>query len=159
MRLQQIARAAALIAGSALAIISLSTASQAQVVNECDWVTNARNIVEPWEKNTRTFANGDVRLALIDVVEPAAGAFHILVLSPPYDELGTRQCRQISTQSSIGFSGINFSQLDAGYDPSVGLMFQLPVQIFDPNSGNFVGHRLLFTVNQATGAIGTQLRD
>ncbi|MDG4951587.1 hypothetical protein NLM59_11715, partial [Weeksellaceae bacterium KMM 9724] len=72
---------------------------------------SAGNIVEPWEDNTRTFSNGKTRLALLDTIEPAAGSFHVLVLSLPLNELGDRQCRTIGMGGGIGFSGADFSTL------------------------------------------------
>ncbi|MDU8927453.1 hypothetical protein RXV86_08665 [Alisedimentitalea sp. MJ-SS2] len=130
----------------------------AQEVEPCEWQASAWNLAEPWEQNTRTFANGNVRLALLDTVEPAAGAFHVLVLSPPYDEVGGRQCRTVSMGGGIGFSGADFSTLDASYDPSVGLIFTMQVRRFDPDSGDFLPATLRFTLNQATGHIGVRLQ-
>ncbi|CAN0606350.1 unnamed protein product, partial [Ectocarpus sp. 12 AP-2014] len=98
------------IAATALATLALSSGtfvspSLAQSVGDCDWRASAQALVEPWDapENTRTFANGDVRLAIIDTIEPAAGAFHLIILSPPYDEVGGRQCQVVSTNSSVGF--------------------------------------------------------
>jgi hypothetical protein len=140
---------------SALAL-SLGTGSaMAQSVNPCDWAASAQAIVEPWEANSRTFSNGKTRLALLDTIEPAAGALHILVLSPPYDELGGRQCRVISASPGIGYAGISFDRLTAGYDPSVGLMFDVPIGLYDPGTGGTRPALLSFTLNQATGAIDT----
>ncbi|MCB1463865.1 MAG: hypothetical protein KDJ90_15925 [Nitratireductor sp.] len=137
-----------------LATLSAAPAS-AQVVEECDWVASAQTIVEPWEANTRTFSNGKVRLALLDTVEPAAGAMHILVLSPPIGELGDRQCRVISFSKGIGFTGIDFGQLNADYDPSRGLMFRVPGSIFENDVQR--PKIIVFTVNQATGDITVDL--
>ena len=108
------------------ALVGMAGSASAQEAVFCDWQASAQAIVEPWSEHTRTFANGDVRLALLDTIEPAAGAFHILVLSPPYDELGSRQCRTIGMSSGMGFGGVDFATLDADYDPSVGLIFGLP---------------------------------
>lgn len=143
-----------LLAGVSCVLASLS---YAQEVAECDWRARADAIVEPWEEFSRTFANGDVRLALVDAVEPAAGALHVLVISPPYDEIGARQCRTIGFGGGIGFSGVAFEDLAAAYDPSVGLIFEVPVDWFDGSSADFVPGSLLFTLNQATGEIGTWL--
>ncbi|WP_238366813.1 hypothetical protein [Mesobacterium pallidum] len=131
--------------------------AQAQEVQPCDWQASAWNLAEPWEENIRTFANGAVRLALLDTIEPAAAAFHLLILSPPYAELGDRQCRTIGYQGA-GFSGADFAALTAGYDPAVGLIFTLPVQVYDADTAGFVGRALRVTLNQATGAIGTALQ-
>lgn len=126
----------------------------AQSVETCEWQASAENLVEPWEENTLSFANGNVRLALLDTVEPAVGAFHILVLSPPFDELGGRQCRTIGMQPGIGFSGVNFQFLQSSYDPAVGLIFGVDVRRFDPDQGEFIPAYLRFTLNQSSGVIG-----
>lgn len=143
--------AALLLAGFA----AISAPADAQQALPCDWPARADNIVEPWEAHTRSFANGEVRLALLDTVEPASGAYHILILSPPRDVLGNRQCRTLGMRENIGFAGVAFENLKARYDPAAGLIFTLPVQVFD---GEAVGRRhLRFTLNQATGAIAASL--
>ena len=138
-------------------LASVATMSGAQEAVDCDWQARADAIVEPWEDFSRTFANGNVRLALLDSVEPAAAAFHILIISPPYDELGVRQCKTLGLGGGMGFSGVTFEALDAAYDPSVGLIFDLPVSTYDGSSGEFISGDLLFTLNQATGQIDAWL--
>jgi len=137
---------------------ALPGAALAQDILPCDWQASAQALVEPWHETSRTFSNGAVRLALLDTVEPAAGAFWLLLLSPPYSELGDRQCRVIGWRGS-GFSGIDFSGLDAGYDPAIGLTFFLPVQIYDPQSGGFLWDTLGLSLNQATGAVDAWVSD
>ncbi|MBD3802109.1 MAG: hypothetical protein IE919_02595 [Thioclava sp.] len=131
-------------------------ASAAQEVTPCDFRASAENIVEPWEENSRTFANGAVRVALLDTIEPGAAAFHILLLSPPFDDVGGRQCRMISPARGFGFYSVDFQALEAAYDPATGLSFALPVQAVD-ETGNPKPHRLHFTLNQASGAISAEL--
>ncbi len=130
----------------------LATASAAQEVVDCDWQARADGIVEPWEENTATFANGEVRLALLDTVEPAAGAFYVLVLSPPYDEFGLRQCKTLGVAGGVGFSGADFATLGADYDPAIGLIFAMEASYLE-DGVDFVSTTLIFTLNQATGAI------
>ena len=125
----------------------------AQEVAECDWRASAQSIAEPWEANTRTFANGAVRLALLDTVEPAAGAFHLLILSPPYGETGERQCRVISREGTMGYASLDFAALEAGYDPAKGLTFTLPGVLYLPEESFSNSLRLTLTLNQATGEI------
>jgi hypothetical protein len=135
------------------ALIFSAAPAMAQQVEDCDWRASAWLLAEPWEQHSRTFANGDVRVALIDAIEPAAGAFHLLVLSPPWDVLGARQCRVLSLGPGIGFAGVDFAALEAWYDPSAGLFFSVPVSVYEAATGGF-GERIFdFTVNQATGAI------
>lgn len=125
----------------------------AQHVGECDWLASAWLVAEPWEQYSRTFANGDVRVALIDAIEPGAVPFHLLILSPPWDELGARQCRVLSLDPGIGFSGVDFAALQAWYDPAAGLFFSVPVSVYEEATGGFGDRMLDFTLNQATGAI------
>ena len=88
-------------------------------------------IPEPWAANTQTFANGQVRLAVLDMIEPALAPAHLLILSPPHDMVGARQCRQIGMGSGYGFYNVDFASLRATYDPATGLSFQINVQISD----------------------------
>ena len=125
----------------------------AQSISDCDWKANAQGLVEPWNANTRTFANGDVRLALVDTIEPAAGAFHILIFSPPENELGERQCKAVGIDDSVGFSGVDFQNLVAAYDPAKGLIFDFPVNVFDAETGGFPAKMLNISLNLATGHI------
>lgn len=140
---------------AALALLPLPALAQslAASVSECDWRARADAIVEPWEAHTRTFSEGKVRLAMLDTIEPAHGWAHILLISPPFDALGGRQCRVIGS-----FSGIWWDSLHANYDPATGLVFSIDVQQV-PDSGEApVTRALHFTLNQATGAITTDLR-
>lgn len=136
--------------------LTAATPAVAQDIAECDWRASATAIAEPWEENTRTFANGDVRITLLDVGEPAFGGYHLLVLSPPFDETGFAQCRLVTYEDTQGFGGVNFTYLDADYDPSIGLIFYVPVTAHYGDEG-FVLQGLGFTLNQATGEMTSWL--
>ncbi len=135
----------------------MATSTVAQTVSDCDWRASTAALVEPWEQHSKTYSKGAVRVALLDTVEPAAGAYHVLVLSPPFNELGERQCKVISFDGTMGFAGAYFEDIDAGYDPATGLMVSIPVQIYLPEE-NFSNCALLrFTLNQITGEITPRL--
>lgn len=138
--------------------LTLPGAAAAQTVSGCDWRASAQAIAEPWEANSRTFSNGAVRLAVLDTVEPAAGALHLLILSPPYSEPGDRQCRVISRDGTMGWAAMYFEDLTARYDPAVGLIFDLPVQIYLPEDSFTNSAVLRITLNQASGEIGITQR-
>jgi hypothetical protein len=128
----------------------------AQTVSECDWRTSAQAIAEPWEEMTARFANGAIRLAVLDVLEPAAGAFHLLVLSPPFDELGSRQCRVVSLDNALGFAALSLRGAKASYDPVKGLSVRMNAIRWSGND-QFFDAPLTVTINQATGAISAVL--
>lgn len=135
------------------ALLALAAAPvSAQEVIPCDWQASAQAIIEPWEDNSRAFANGAVRLAALDTVEPALGWAYLLVLTPPFNDLGDRQCRVVAQTKDLGFAGIDFSSLKAGYDPATGLTFQLTVSQ-SPNGVDLLDRTMTVTVNQSTGAV------
>ena len=125
----------------------------AQAAFPCDWQARADNIVEPWEENSTTFANGAVRIALMDTVEPPAAAFYLMILHPPFDELGLRTCTMVGLDKGLGYGAIYFDQLDSSYDPARGLTFDVPAVIYLPEQNFQNSARLQITVNQATGDV------
>jgi len=132
----------------AAAFFAAALPAVAQDVSDCDWRADMRFIAEPWETSSRTFANGDVRLVLLDTYEPAMVPFQIAVISPPHDELGWPQCMVIGA-----FNEIDFAALAAAYDPAVGLIFSVPVKIYDGMTDSTPNARLGFSLNQSTGAV------
>lgn len=133
------------------ALAGLAGPVAAQEVLDCDgWQANVRNVAEPWEQNSATFANGAIRVAMLDTVEPAAGAFYLLVIHPPYDELGSPMCGIVGADG-MGFSDMDFGALQAGYDPASGLTLRVGAQRYAPATGGFDRATLAVTVNQATG--------
>lgn len=132
--------------------LAVAMPAAAQDVAKCDWRGAAQAIAEPWENNTATFANGAIRLAVMDLQEPAAGAMHLLILSPPHTELGERQCRVVSADGSFGFAGLSLVGATTSYDPAAGLTVSLPAKRW--SAGDiFTDTWLHVTVNQASGAI------
>jgi hypothetical protein len=134
---------------AALALTLAAAPATAQNVGDCDGLGSAANIVEPWESYSRSFANGDVRLALLDAIEPGAVPFHLLLLAPSHEEMGGRICKVISLEPGIGFHNIFWDEVEARYDPAVGLIFHAPVEIWI-DTGNTVMRGLQVTLNSST---------
>ena len=142
------------------AALALGPSGQAfaQEIGTCDdWRSSAFALAEPWESTTRLFANGEVRLAITDTIEPAAGAFHLIILSPPYDEVGGRQCALVSADGGMGFAGLDLVEAAASYDPATGLAVTIPATRWLPDTDTYTDAVLNVTLNQATGAITAQL--
>lgn len=142
-----------------LFLLGFSPIASAQHVEDCVTEfsngerTSAGVIVEPWEENSKAFANGDVRLSYMDTEDPANYSAYLMVLSPPRDELGGRQCKIISMHEGLGFASLTFSDLIAGYDAKTGLVFKVPVTTHDNQTSIYTKHILVVTVNQATGLV------
>lgn len=142
----------------AVAFLALGLPAAAQSVGDCGDLVSARNLAEPWEVNTATYADGGIRVAVIDTMEPAAAAVHLMVLSPPLDEIGGRQCRLVSLSrvdggGAMGFFDIGFSDRKADYDPARGLVLTMPASTFDPATGGGAPTVLSVTINQSSGEV------
>lgn len=141
-----------------LAALLLASPAAAQSVGDCGDIVSARNLAEPWEQSSASYAEGAVRLAVIDTMEPAAAAVHLMVLSPPRNEIGDRQCRLVSLSQAdggapFGFFAIDFAARSASYDPSRGLVVRLPVESFVPETGSGDPAEMTLIINQSTGEI------
>lgn len=142
------------------ALLALPGLASAQVITDCDWIGNPANIVEPWEQNSRTFANGNIRVAWLDTGgEPVCCSSHLLILSPSgdgSDEPVFRQCRVASAAPGTGFFGLDVQRIVASYDPSRGLLLSLPV--YHWHQGVETGRppieeRMEIRINQSNGAV------
>lgn len=132
----------------------LPVAAQAGSLRDCGEFQHYDAIAEPWETNSAVFAQGQVRLAAIDMLEPAAAAWFILVLSPPRDEIGGRQCRLVTFDDVSGFGNLDFPRHRASYDPAQGLTVTIPVTAPDPEQTGDAGwYDLGITIDQSTGEI------
>ncbi len=135
-------------------VAALPAAAETLEVGDCnDYRSSAFNLAEPWERNTRLFAEGKIRIAVMDTTEPAAASFHLMVISPPYDELGLPQCRLVSMPGGGGLGSLTLEGAVASYDAAAGLAIRLRAGRYVPDTGEFAGADLVVTINQATGDI------
>jgi hypothetical protein len=115
---------------AALSFIAAAPAFAVQV-RDCDYAADVRSIAEPWEKNTRAFYDGNVRVALLDTGgEPVCCSVHLLILAPDKnDEMGGRFCKIVGDEA-LGFAGIDFARLTTRYDAGRGLLIIFPYQLY-----------------------------
>ncbi|MBS0469746.1 MAG: hypothetical protein JSR60_01655 [Proteobacteria bacterium] len=118
-----------------LLLIGFAAPAAAVSITDCndDTVTaSAANIAEPWDKNTKTFSNGLIRVALIDTGgEPVCCSMHLLVLHAVQDEgIEDRYCHIVNDHDQMGFVGIGFDKLTARYDPKKGLLITFPYSLY-----------------------------
>ena len=136
-----------------IAATLLASPLAAQTAFPCDWQARADSIVEPWEDNIATFANGAVRVALLDTIEPAAASYYLLVLHPPIDEMAGRTCTTVGLDDELGYAGMFFSELEASYDLQTGLTLQIPAIIYLPEQSFQNSAHLKISINQSTGEV------
>ncbi|ARJ69464.1 hypothetical protein [Paracoccus contaminans] len=143
-----------LIAAAALAPLS----GHAAAVRQCDGTASAWNLAEPWEQHSASYAQGAIRVAVLDTIEPAGAPVQLLVLAPPLDEIGARRCRIVSLSAEgSGFYDLDFPGRKGSYDPARGLTLTIPAKRFDPRSGQGRPATLTVTIDQNSGAIAADL--
>ena len=145
------------ILGFAVVAALLPQTLLAQTLVECDdWRSHAANIAEPWEDNTRTYAEGAVRVTVMDAYEPAAGAFHLLILSPGADEFDFRQCKVMSFDGGTGFAGLNMEGTTAQQDAAA-VSLTMPATRWLMETDTFTDAVLTVKIDLAGGEITGRL--
>ncbi len=125
----------------------------AQELRSCDtFEANARNTYPPYEETIRSYANGDIRVIALDVGEPAAASYHLMVIHPFPDE-PFPACSLVSYSGNSGFGWLDMGAISATYDPSQGLSIHIPTTSYDPVSTGQMPGGLTVIVNQATGMV------
>lgn len=122
------------------ATLTLASHAQAVSVRDCDGTTDsARNIVEPWEQNSRQFYNKLVRITHMDTGgEPVCCSSHLMVSYPSagQDEPVYSECKLVSMNEGAGFLSIDFAKLSAKYDPKTGLSISFPYTTYNHSGEN-----------------------
>lgn len=141
-----------------LALLAATAPAAALSIVDCndDQITaSAWNLAEPWEKNTKTFSNGNVRVALIDTGgEPVCCSMHLLILSPTGDENDEfRACHIVNNEGHMGFVGVDFAALTARYDAGKGLLISVPYALYNDAGGPQKRGIAKVRVNAKTGAV------
>lgn len=128
-----------------LFLCALATPAAALSVMDCNddqSTASAANIAPPWEKNTRLFYNGQVRVAVMDTGgEPVCCSLHLLVLSPAggQDEPEFTACHLVNDHEGMGFVGLDVAKLTAAYDPKKGLLITIPYRLYKDDGGTKPG--------------------
>jgi hypothetical protein len=97
-------------------------------VRDCYWAASAQALAAPWEKNTRQFYRGEVRVALIDTGgEPVCCSAQLLILIPDNREpMGGRICKLVGDRDGMGFESIDMRSMTSRYEAGRGLLIAFP---------------------------------
>jgi hypothetical protein len=141
------------------AVLAVTSPAFAATVRDCDGYTDsAANIIAPWEQNSRTFYNGQVRVTVLDTGgEPACCSAHLLVLfyHEPEDEPGGMVCKLVSDRGANGFAGIDPASIKSQYDPAKGLLVSFGYSAFpaDGDGSHTVPGKAAVRINLAKGTV------
>lgn len=135
-------------------LVCQAVAAQAQVVSVCDITDQMGKIATPADLNVRHYANGNVMVAVVDDGRDDVGqALSVLVVSPPLDQSGQRQCRLVSATLDKGYAALVLDRAEAAYDPAKGLTVFFPAVVMPTFDSLGDKIDLAVTINQATGMI------
>ncbi len=141
---------------AALAVIVAPNLATAQQIDPCDSFGLDKSAASSAILDQRSFAQGAVTLALLDLGQPEAGNLYLMLQTPPNDATGNPQCRIVSWRQGQGFAQLEFSDLKSAYDPARGLTLSVSglfVLLEEGFSNSILMH---LTINQATGGITTE---
>lgn len=124
-------------------------------VQECTpEIVDVGHTPEPWETHSRSFANGAVRIAVLDSVALAVGAFYLLVSIDSDDPW--RQCHVVADQGS-GFAALSLYAMQSAYDPASGLRSSMDVQQFNVEMARPEPAVLNVLINQTNGTVTAEV--
>jgi len=149
----------------AMVLVFMAVNARAQEVAPCRYdgdnayLSSIGVVAEPWEENTRLFADGAVRLVVIDTEEPAFAAVHLAVLMWGKAEIGleARVCFLVSF-GSAGFYDANLAGMQTSYSPAAGLVLTVPVSRYDPALDQAVVAPLELIINRQSNTVKARLQ-
>jgi len=136
-------------------------AAEAQQVRPCfegqniPYQVSAAVVAEPWEANTRSFADGDIRIVVMDTYEPALGAYYLMVLFWGNEDF--RECRLVS-HAEVGFVGMTLDGMTSAYDATRGLVLRVPTDFYNPAEGMKESGSLEVVINRQTAEVSAARR-
>jgi hypothetical protein len=106
---------------AAAALLATTLPAAAVQIRECDYAADIRSIAEPWEKNTRAFYNGMVRVAVSDTGgEPVCCRCISSFCARQERRVGRTLRRIVGDKDGMGFAGIDFQHCARVMTPGAG---------------------------------------
>ena len=144
-----------------LSLVASTLSAQAEIVRDCEGEITINLLAEPWENNTRIFANGNVRIAVLDYWDPANAAFRLAVMYLPNDyiEAEGRACKVVSAGGiGDGYNMLSLDGLKASYDPTRGLALMIDAEKYDYDAGRAIPGTVTVVINRATSQVQASFR-
>jgi hypothetical protein len=128
-----------------LVMLVASMSAQAASVGVCDGLDSIGNLIG----NTKSFAQGGVKVAYVSTEEPAAHPDHVLLFV--YGNEMQIDCYSINAgPEQSGFGSVDMSKLTSSYDSAKGLLLTLPANVWTGNDGEYKTEVLKIRVNRSS---------
>lgn len=102
----------------------------------CGELAPSEVLIEPWEKTSRTFSRGSIRVAAVDLGEPPCCPQHFIVLMPA-NMYGGRVCALVARSPLVpnGWTRVGIDEAEAMRPEGGGLRVSVPVYGYDNRTG------------------------
>lgn len=152
-------RILSVLAGAAL----IAQPASAQVLRDCAELASPADIVEPWEDHSRSYAEGAIRVALLeDADAPDCCARSLLILAPAgaaENGWSGRQCLVGAPDETRGFRDLDIGGIAASYSPHIGLTLSVPVLLHRDGTQSDTPafpDRMKILIDQARGRVSVE---
>lgn len=102
----------------------VSVSAQAASIGTCEGLDSIGNLIG----QTKSFANGAVKVAYVSTEEPAAAPDHLLIFV--YGEEMSITCASVDAWEGAGFASLDMSKMTSSYDANKGLLISFPARIW-----------------------------
>lgn len=128
--------------------------ASAQEVRDCIALDRSKVILNPLDMNARTYANGEVSLAVVhDGRSHSYDSLFVLVYAPDLENETKRNCRMIGQGEGRGYTDVRLRAAVADYTAADGLTVEVPARIFRKEDGSSNTTLLSVNVNRTTNEI------
>ena len=133
--------------------VLLAGGAMAQDVRDCrDFGRGV--IIDPVDMKGRSYANGDVTIAVVhDGRSNSGDSLFILVYAPDTENPEQKQCRMIGMEEGRGYANVRLEAANADYTAADGLTVIIPARIYLMESGFSNTTMLSVNVNRASDEI------
>ena len=132
----------------------LASSATAQEVRDCMTLDRQNVVLNPLDMSGRSYANGEVTLAVIhDGRSNSTDSLFLLVYAPDGQNPDKKKCRMIGMGEGRGYANVRLEAAQADYTAADGLTVIVPARIYLQKEA-FINTTLLsINVNRATDEI------
>lgn len=133
--------------------VLLANSALAQEVRDCR-AFNYGVIINPLDLNGRSYANGEVTIAVVhDGGSSSTDSLFILVYAPDPEDPDQKQCQVIGKEDGRGFAFVRLESALSEYTAAEGLTVTIPARIYSVKDGSDSTAVVLVNVSRATHEI------
>lgn len=133
--------------------VLLAGSATAQEIRDCREF-NQGVIIDPTEMKGRTYANGEVTIAVVhDGRDRSSDSLFVLVYAPDSSKPDEKQCRMIGNEDGRGYADVRLNVAQAEFTAAAGLTVLIPARTYSMYDGDEEISMLSVNVSRAAHEI------